>query len=111
MNRARWVCVVQITAIIINIIPTFWEFVTNLLNHKKTFIAGNSIVSSGRNVSVQAISGTGALRVGAAYLAKWFPGHKQVSTCCIFSKFNRDQLKFETFEQILIQSLQLAQLI
>ena len=39
---------------------------------------GNSIVSEGRNVTVQTISGTGALRVGAAYLSKWFPGSKTV---------------------------------
>ncbi len=32
----------------------------------------------GRNVTVQAISGTGALRVGAAFLSKWFPGVKKV---------------------------------
>lgn len=35
-------------------------------------------MSEGRNVTVQTISGTGALRVGAAYLAKWFPGAKKV---------------------------------
>jgi aspartate/tyrosine/aromatic aminotransferase len=52
------------------------------------FCAGNSIVSSGRNVSVQAISGTGALRVGAAYLAKWFPGHKQVKASFGLEKLN-----------------------
>lgn len=39
---------------------------------------GNDIVPNGRNVTVQAISGTGALRVGAAFLSKWFPGHKKV---------------------------------
>ena len=38
----------------------------------------NEVVSAGRNVTVQTISGTGALRVGAAFLAKWFPGNKTV---------------------------------
>ncbi len=37
---------------------------------------GNDIVPGGRNVTVQSISGTGALRVGAAFLANWFPGNK-----------------------------------
>lgn len=31
-----------------------------------------------RNVTVQGISGTGALRIGANYLAKWFPGNKTI---------------------------------
>lgn len=32
----------------------------------------------GRNATFQAISGTGALRIGANYLAKWFPGNKTI---------------------------------
>ena len=39
---------------------------------------GNDITSNGRNVTVQCISGTGSLRVGANFLAKWFPGNKTV---------------------------------
>lgn len=58
--------------------PIIGEAQFSKLSANLAFGEGNSIVSSGRNVSVQAISGTGALRVGAAYLAKWFPGHKQV---------------------------------
>ena len=41
-------------------------------------VSGNSIVSEGRNVTVQTISGTGALRIGSGYLSKWFPGNKTV---------------------------------
>lgn len=29
-------------------------------------------------MTVQSISGTGALRIGAAFLSKWFPGNKVV---------------------------------
>ena len=39
---------------------------------------GNSVTGEGRNVSVQCISGTGSLRVGANFLAKHFPGNKTV---------------------------------
>ena len=39
---------------------------------------GNEITSTGRNVTVQGISGTGALRVGANFLATHFPGNKTV---------------------------------
>lgn len=35
-------------------------------------------LADGLNVTVQAISGTGALRVGSAYLSKFFPGPKVV---------------------------------
>jgi len=38
----------------------------------------SEVVSDGRNVTVQAISGTGSLRVGASFLAKFFPGNKTV---------------------------------
>jgi aspartate aminotransferase len=40
--------------------------------------AGNTIVPNGLNATVQAISGTGSLRIGGAFLAKWFPGNKQI---------------------------------
>lgn len=33
---------------------------------------------AGRNVTFQAISGTGALRLGAEFLARWFPGPKKI---------------------------------
>ena len=39
---------------------------------------GNEITSTGRNVTVQCISGTGSLRVGANFLATHFPGNKTV---------------------------------
>merc|ERR1712012_399353 len=42
------------------------------------FGEGNNVTSEGRNVSVQCISGTGSLRVGANFLAKWFPGNKTI---------------------------------
>lgn len=42
------------------------------------FGAGNEVQANGRNVTVQAISGTGALRVGAAFLSAWFPGNRKV---------------------------------
>jgi len=38
----------------------------------------SEVVSDGRNVTVQAISGTGSLRVGASFLAKFFPGNKTI---------------------------------
>ena len=69
---------------------TSWAFLLSLRMHYKAtfktltnimiFIAGNSIVPNGCNVTVQAISGTGALRVGAAFLSAWFPGNKLVSS-------------------------------
>merc|ERR1711983_378846 len=42
------------------------------------FGEGNSITSEGRNVTVQCISGTGSLRVGANFLSAWFPGNKTI---------------------------------
>ena len=48
------------------------------LKKKINFIPGNNVVSDGRNVTAQCISGTGALRVGATFLAKWFPGNKTI---------------------------------
>jgi aspartate aminotransferase len=48
------------------------------LSANLAFGEGNSVVSSGRNVTVQCISGTGSLRVGGNFLAKWFPGNKTI---------------------------------
>lgn len=31
-----------------------------------------------QNVTVQGISGTGSLRIGAAFIEKWFPGNKEI---------------------------------
>ncbi len=41
------------------------------LSANLAFGEGNSVVKDGRNVTVQCISGTGSLRVGANFLAKW----------------------------------------
>jgi len=38
----------------------------------------NQFTANGLNATVQAISGTGSLRIGAAYLEKWFPGNKEI---------------------------------
>jgi len=38
----------------------------------------SSVVKDGLNVTIQGISGTGSLRVGTAFLNKWFPGNKVV---------------------------------
>merc|ERR1712018_1023942 len=48
------------------------------LSANLAFGDGNAIVSEGRNVTVQCISGTGSLRVGANFLSSWFPGNKTV---------------------------------
>jgi len=53
--------------------PDYGKLSANL-----AFGEGNSVVSEGRNVTVQCISGTGSLRVGANFLAKWFPGNKTI---------------------------------
>lgn len=45
---------------------------------KLAFGNDSSVVKDGLNVTIQGISGTGSLRVGAAFLAKWFPGNKVV---------------------------------
>jgi len=39
---------------------------------------GNEIVKNGLNCTVQSISGTGALRIGAAFLEKFYPGAKAI---------------------------------
>jgi len=48
------------------------------LSAELAFADAADIVKDGRNVTVQTISGTGSLRVGANFLAKWFPGNKVV---------------------------------
>lgn len=39
---------------------------------------GNQWASNGLNATVQAISGTGSLRIGGAFLNRWFPGNKEI---------------------------------
>jgi len=38
----------------------------------------NQLVMNGLNATVQGISGTGSLRIGGAFLEKWFPGNKVI---------------------------------
>ncbi|CAL8086836.1 unnamed protein product [Orchesella dallaii] len=38
----------------------------------------NQFSSNGLNATVQTISGTGSLRIGGAFLEKWFPGNKDI---------------------------------
>jgi len=45
---------------------------------KLAFGDDSVVVKDGLNVTIQGISGTGSLRVGAAFLQKWFPGNKTV---------------------------------
>lgn len=42
------------------------------------FADAGDVISSGRYCTFQSISGTGALRIGGNFLAKWFPGKKVV---------------------------------
>ena len=53
--------------------PDYGKLSANL-----AFGEGNSIVAEGRNVTVQCISGTGSLRVGANFLSSHFPGNKTI---------------------------------
>lgn len=39
---------------------------------------GSDVVANGLNATVQGISGTGSLRIGAAFLSSFFPGSKVV---------------------------------
>ncbi|XP_014218317.1 aspartate aminotransferase, mitochondrial [Copidosoma floridanum] len=39
---------------------------------------GNNVVSNGLNSTVQGISGTGSLTIGANFLSHFFPGHKEI---------------------------------
>jgi aromatic-amino-acid transaminase len=52
-------------------VPAYNKAVQTLL-----FGAGSEIVASGRAVTVQALGGTGALRVGADFIRRFFPGAK-----------------------------------
>ncbi|XP_041455672.1 aspartate aminotransferase, mitochondrial-like [Lytechinus variegatus] len=45
---------------------------------KLAFGQDNPLLAEGRNVTVQTISGTGSLRVGANFLRKFFPGNQVV---------------------------------
>ena len=36
------------------------------------------VVTEGRNVTSQGISGTGSLMIGAEFVAKWWPGNKTI---------------------------------
>jgi len=45
---------------------------------KLAFGDDSAVVRDGLNVTIQGISGTGSLRVGTAFLSKWFPGNKVV---------------------------------
>ena len=46
----------------------------------------SEVISSGRNVTVQGISGTGSLRIGSSFLSKFFP--KKVFMWLIFLTSN-----------------------
>jgi len=58
--------------------PIGGEAIFSKLSANLAFGEGNDVVANGLNVSVQGISGTGSLRIGANVLAKWFPGNKTV---------------------------------
>jgi len=45
---------------------------------KLAFGDDSVVVKDGLNVTIQGISGTGSLRVGAAFLKNWFPGNKVI---------------------------------
>eukprot|EP00092_Neocalanus_flemingeri_P007336 GFUD01007922.1.p1 GENE.GFUD01007922.1~~GFUD01007922.1.p1 ORF type:complete len:424 (-),score=123.65 GFUD01007922.1:277-1548(-) len=45
---------------------------------KLAFGDTSNVVTEGRNVSLQGISGTGSLRIGAEFIAKWWPGNKTI---------------------------------
>jgi len=52
------------------------EFTANAI--KLALGDNSSVLKDKRNATVQTISGTGALRIGAEFLSKWFPGSKQI---------------------------------
>ena len=58
--------------------PIGGEAAFGKLSAELAFADAGNVIQEGRNVTVQAISGTGSLRVGAAFLAKWFPGNKTI---------------------------------
>lgn len=45
---------------------------------KLAFGETSSVITEGRNVTLQGISGTGSLRIGAEYISKWWPGNKTI---------------------------------
>merc|ERR1719483_834921 len=45
---------------------------------KLAFGDTSNVVVDGRNVTLQGISGTGSLRIGAEFVAKWWPGNKTI---------------------------------
>ena len=45
---------------------------------KLAFGNDSNVVVDGRNVTLQGISGTGSLRIGAEFVAKWWPGNKTI---------------------------------
>ncbi|CAG0881087.1 unnamed protein product [Cyprideis torosa] len=54
-------------------LPEFTKLTADL-----AFGDGNKVVPEGLNATVQGISGTGSLRIGANFLAKYFPGNKVI---------------------------------
>uniref|UniRef100_A0AC34QMB2 Aspartate aminotransferase n=1 Tax=Panagrolaimus sp. JU765 TaxID=591449 RepID=A0AC34QMB2_9BILA len=52
------------------------EFASNAA--KLAFGEDSPVIGAKRNATVQSISGTGALRIGAEFLSKWFPHNKVV---------------------------------
>jgi len=45
---------------------------------KLAFGADSPVVTEGRNVTLQGISGTGSLRIGAEFISKWFPLNRTI---------------------------------
>ena len=45
---------------------------------KLAFGDTSNVVTEGRNVTLQGISGTGSLMIGAEFVAKWWPGNKTI---------------------------------
>merc|ERR1711963_1130005 len=45
---------------------------------KLAFGENSNVITEGRNVTVQGISGTGSLRIGAEFVSKWWPGNKTI---------------------------------
>jgi len=52
-------------------LPAFTKASANL-----AFGEGSTVTANGLNATVQGISGTGSLRIGAAFLNAWYPGEK-----------------------------------
>lgn len=45
---------------------------------KLAFGENSNVITEGRNVTLQGISGTGSLRIGAEFVSKWWPGNKTI---------------------------------